>query len=197
MGATKIRLNNVRLSFSSLFTPKEFKGNVRYSASFLIPKDSPDIAKINDAIMAALDNKFGKKAAAIAPTLQHNPNKFCFRDGDRSKYESDQGHMIVVSHRKETDGRPMLVDRARNPLAAADGVVYDGCYVNAMIEFFGYDNTGPGVSASLISVQFSEQGEAFTGVATGTVDDFEELGDTGEAYAPTSVAPAAGSFSFA
>ena len=83
--------------------------------------------------------------------------------------------MVAVSAKSKT--RPLVIDTDKTPLAEEDGKPYVGCYVNAIIEFFGYDNSGKGVSATLKGVQFVRDGDAFSAVAPASEDDFDDLSD--------------------
>lgn len=168
------KLAKVRLSFPDLFTPKAFEGGEpKYRASFLIPKDDPQIAVIEAAIKEVADAKWGKKADSILKSIRGNANKFCFQDGDTKDYDGYEGMMSVAANSKS---RPLVIDRKKEPLTAADGKPYAGCYVNATIEFFAYDKPANGISAGLKGVQFVKDGDAFGGGAPAKPDDFDDLG---------------------
>ncbi len=172
----KVILKNVRLSFPHLFTPTSFQpgDEPKYKATFLIAKDDPQIKVIEAAILEAAQAKFGAaKAAGIVKSIRGNPNKFCFQDGDTKDYDGYEGMMAISASNK---ARPTLLDRAKNPLTAADGKPYAGCFVNGIVEFFAYNNTGNGIAASLKGVQFVKDGDAFGGGAPAMPDDFDDLG---------------------
>ncbi len=80
--------------------------------------------------------------------------------------------MYITASNKD---RPLVIDVNRTPLTAQDGRPYSGCYVNATIEFYAYDNNGKGVSASLRGVQFFRDGDAFSGGSVASVDEFDDL----------------------
>lgn len=170
----KIFLTNVRLSFPDLFTAKAFKpgDEPRYKATFLIPKGSKQLAAIEEAAIAALEEKFPKKGAALRKQIDGNNNKCCIADGDLADYDGYAG-MIAVSAKSKA--RPTVIDRDKTPLAEEDGRPYAGCYVNAIIEFFGYDNSGKGLSATLKGVQFADDGDAFSGSAPASADEFDDI----------------------
>ena len=58
-----------------------------------------------------------------------------------------------------------------------DGIIYSGCYVNALIDdsFYCYTNYSGGVSASLLGVQFAGDGESFEGSRVADVKEFDEF----------------------
>ena len=172
----KIKLNNVRLSFPALFKAEAFKpgDDPRYKATFLIPEGSALAKEVEKAAVAALEEKFPKKGATIYKQIFGNNNKCNISDGNLAEYDGYAG-MIAVSAKSKT--RPLVIDTDKTPLAEDDGKPYAGCYVNAIIEFFGYDNSGKGVSATLKGVQFVRDGDAFSGSAPASEDDFDDLSD--------------------
>lgn len=180
---SKIMLPDVRLAFPSLFVPTSFQGadgkasEPKYKATLLVPKGSKLIKEIEAAVVALATEKWGAKAKTILDSIRGNPNRFCVQDGDLKEYDGFEGHMSVSAGNKV---RPSVIDRGRRPLTNEDGVVYAGCYVNAMIEFFTYETPGKGISASLNGIQFVRDGEAFTGGRPSKPEEFPDLSDQGE-----------------
>lgn len=179
----KVQLKNVRLSFPGLFEATAFKpgDELKYKATFLVPKGSQQEKEIEAAIKATLVEfpKCGaKRADAVLNQIRHNPNKFCFQDGDTKEYDGYAGMMALTA---KNSARPLLIDRDKTPLTAADGKPYAGCYVNASVEIFAYDSSGIGISASLKGVQFVRDGDAFGGGAPASADEFDDLGVEEEA----------------
>lgn len=175
-----VKLQNVRLSFPDLFEAKPFKAGDKpmHSATFLIPKGSKQDKEIWKAILDEAKVKFGEKnAEKIIEQIKNNPNKFCYQDGDTKTYDGYEGHMAL---RAKSEKRPTVINRDKTPLTASDGRPYAGCFVNAFVEFFGYDNTGKGISAGLGGVQFVKDGVSFGGGTRVSEDDFDDLGDLGD-----------------
>ena len=170
----KVKLTNVRLSFPDLFTARPFKpgDKPKFKASFLIPKNDPQIKDIEAAIKATALNKWGAKADGILKTIRGNPNKFCYQDGNNKTYEGYEDMMVVSASNAV---RPLVLDADKSPLTEADGRPYAGCYVNASIEFFPYENSGNGISASLKGVQFCGKGDSFGGGSPADPDDFDSI----------------------
>lgn len=171
----KVIIKNARLSFPGLFEATAFKpgDEPKYKATFLVPKGSQQAAEIEAAIKQVLTEKCGKKAEAVLNQIRHNPNKFNFQDGDTKEYDGYEGMMALTA---KNSARPLVLDRDKTPLSAADGKPYAGCYVTASVEIFAYDSSGIGVSATLKGVQFVRDGDAFGGGAPASPDDFDDLG---------------------
>lgn len=170
----KIKLQNVRLSFPGLWKAEPFKpgDEPKFKATFLIEKGSANHLAVEKAILEEAKLKLGAKAEKTLIQVRNNPNKFCFQDGDTKSYDGYEGMMALSA---KSSVRPLVIDRDRSPLTEAEGKPYAGCYVNASVEIFTYDNSGFGVSASLAGVQFVEDGDAFGGGKPADVDDFDEL----------------------
>lgn len=166
----KIKLNNVRLSFPSLFRKAEFQGNEgKYEATFLLNKKThaEAIAKIEAEIEQGIKSNFkGKKIPS---------DKLCLKDGDEFEYDGYAGCMSFKASNKK---RPMVIDKDKSPLTEDDERVYAGCYVNAVVELWYQDNQfGRRVNANLLGVQFFKDGEPFADGTTASEDDFDMFDD--------------------
>lgn len=173
----KVKLQNVRLAFPRLFKAEQVngQGEAKFRATFLIPKtDTKQIKEIENAIKQVATEKWGVKADAIINSIRGNAMRFMFRDGDQDKPDVDgyQGCMFLNASNLV---RPFIADRDTTPLAEEDGRPYAGCYVNAVIDIFGYDKQGKGISASLSGVQFYKDGDAFAGGGVASPADFDDL----------------------
>lgn len=171
----KITLKNVRLSFPDLFEPRSFKpgDTPKYKATLLVPKGSDQAKAVDAAISAVAKEKWPKTWEKVLAGIKGNTNKFCWQDGDSKTYDGYEGMMAFSAGNK---ARPTIIDRNKDPLTKDDGKPYAGCYVNAVVEIFAYDNSGNGISASLGGVQFVRDGEAFAGGRPASADDFDDLG---------------------
>jgi hypothetical protein len=164
----KIKLQNVRLSFPSLYTKASFNGETtKYEATFLIDKAAQKdlVAQIASAIKekVAVDLKGAKLGA----------DKVCLKDGDDIAYEGYAGcYSIKASNSK----RPMTLNRDKSPAAESDDVFYAGCYVNAVVEIWTQNNAyGKRVNASLLGVQFAKHGDPLGGGAGASESDFDDV----------------------
>lgn len=171
----KVKLNNVRLTFPSLFETGTVKGEDtgKYSATFLFAPDSAAAKAMNDAMIAVAKEKWAAKAGEVYKGLKAG-DKLCVHDGaTKSEYEGYDGMLYVNASNKL---RPPVVDGNRTPLTISDGKPYSGCYVNAIVELWAQDNKfGKRINASLQGVQFLRDGERLAGGSVASEDDFEEI----------------------
>lgn len=179
---SKVNLADARIAFPQLFeavAPSSGEGKAKFSGAFLIPKDHPAVKKINAAIKEVSDAKWGAKAAATLKTLQA-ADKVCLHDGDnKSDYAGYEGNYFINA---SNTVRPTVLNRDKSPLQEKDGVIYSGCYVNAIIEVWAQDNKfGKRVNATLSGVQFLKDGDAFNGGRAASENEFEDLGAPEEA----------------
>ena len=177
----KVKLENVRLAFPSLFEAKTVngEGEPAFSASFIFPPDHPAVKALNAAIDQVGKEKWGAKAADILKAARKS-DKVCLHDGDtKSEYEGYAGNMFVSARNK---ARPLVIDRDKSPLTAADGKPYAGCFVNATVDLWAQDNNyGKRVNASLSGVQFFKDGDAFAGGGVADPDDFDDIAEGADA----------------
>lgn len=165
----------VRIAFADIFVPKAQGDNPveKFACTFLIPDGSELEKKINAEILAKAEAKWPGKGAAIVKQISGNNMRFCFRPEGEKDYNGFAGNRFF----KATNTvRPTVIDRDKTPLTQADGKPYSGCYVNASVEFYAYDNNGKGIACQLKGIQFFKDGDAFTGGGVASPDDFEELG---------------------
>ena len=162
----KIKLQNVRLSFPSLFRKAQFQGEeTKYEATFMLHKEqhADTIKEIKNAIDAAIkENLKGAKLPA---------DKICLKDGDESGRDEYEGHYTIKAANSK---RPKVIDRDNSPLTEDDGKPYSGCYVNAVIELWAQNNGyGKRINANLLGVQFAKDGEPFASGEVASDDDFD------------------------
>lgn len=162
---SKILLNNVRLSFPSIFQRSVFDGKEgKYEATFLIPKSD---TKLKAQLDAAIDEAI--KAAGIKVPS----DKRCLKDGDESDYDGYEGTWSLKAANAK---RPTVIDRDKSPIVESDEKLYPGCYVNAVIDLWLQDNKfGKRVNANLYGIQFVKDGEAFGAGPVNVFDDFDDL----------------------
>ena len=169
-----------RLSFPDLFEAVQYQGQgpFNYRASFLIDPSHPCKAQIDAAIQAVAKEKWAAKAPQVLAGIVGNSQKCCFVDGNTKAYDGYAGTWALTATRPQEKGRPLVLDQAKQPLVAADGKPYAGCYVNASVEFWAQDNSyGKAVRCTLLGVQFARDGDAFTAGAPASPDDFEALAE--------------------
>jgi hypothetical protein len=171
----KIKLQNVRLSFPSLFRRAVFGGEeTKYEATFLIGK-AEGAAKISEIEVAISVLEKEKNKGKRLPD-----DKVCVKDGDLIEYDGYAGTMSIKASGKK---RPMVIGTDKAPLTEDDGKPYSGCYVNAVIELWFQDNQfGKRINANLLGVQFVKDGAPFGDGVTASVDDFDEIDDQMEDF---------------
>lgn len=173
----KVVLNNVRLSFPHLFTPQAGTdgGEPKYNATFIIEPGSANAKALAKAVDAVAKEKWADKATATLTALRKT-DKVCYREDEKVNQSGDvysgfEG-MCWVSASDKT--RPTVIDRDKSPLTSADGRPYGGCYVNVILDVWPQDNGyGKRVNASLKGVQFVKNGDAFSGGAPASADEFD------------------------
>ena len=167
----KIKIQNARLSFPSLFHKAVYRGTeTKYEATFLLDKDThaEKIKEIKTAINGLIKSDLkGVKLGA---------DKICFKDGDDAAYDGYENCYSFKAGSAKT--RPMIIDRDKSPLTEDDERIYAGCYVNATIELWVQDNDyGKRINANLLGVQFSKDGEPFGDSVKASLDDFDMVDD--------------------
>lgn len=167
----KIKLNNVRLSFPSLFKKSVYMGEeTKYEATFLLDKaqHAEKIKEIEAEIAKAIKEAWGGKVKSLPA------DKICMKDGDNFDYAGYEGCMSFKAANKS---RPMVLDRDRTPLTENDNKLYAGCYVNAVVELWVQDGTkksyGNRINANLLGVQFLKDGEPFADGSKAKAEDFD------------------------
>jgi len=164
----RIKLNNVRLSWPSLYETEKFKGEDtdKYAATFIIPKDDPAAKKIKKRIDELLKENKVKKM---------KDDKICLKDGDESEYEEYEDHYHIKCTNSK---RPTLLDKDKTPVTKEDDIFYPGCRVNASIDLWFQDNDwGKRINANLYGVQFNKDDEPFGMGPIDATDDFDEVDD--------------------
>lgn len=173
----KIKLQNVRLAFPQLFEAKTVngEGEPAFSATFLMEPNHPAVAELRAAFEKVGKEKWGAKWPNVKKEIEAK-DRLALHDGDtKADYAGFEGNFFVSSRNKT---RPLVIDRDKSPLTAADGKPYAGCYVHASIELWCQDNAyGKRINASLRGVQFYKDGDAFAGGGAASEDEFDDIED--------------------
>lgn len=207
----KVKLSNVRLSFSKIFEPKPVGENdtLYYSAAFPIEPGSDNDKTLQAAMSTVAKEKWATKGESILKTLRdkgdvaYKLKPLTNAEGD--VYAGFEGmYSLNASSNAEKKPVPTLWDNDRQPLNAsavkaaeakvkegtlsADKAVlrkggqarlYDGCYVDVSVDVWPQANgNGKRVNAQLLGIQFRGDGDAFTGGAIASADDFDDLSVT-------------------
>lgn len=182
---SEIIINGVRLGgFPVLWAAEHYKGdtstNKRFSASFLVPKDSEADKAIEAAIEAAALAAWGAKSASMLAKLRGDKGKFCYRDGDESTdstgepIAAHEGCMILATHRQESQGAPGIFDMDKSPITSyVLGRPKGGSQVRAKVEIWIQGGKYPGVRASFSAIQFVKHGDSLGGSSAPNADGFD------------------------
>jgi hypothetical protein len=163
----KIQLKNVRLSFPSIFNKSVFDGKEgKYEATFLLSKEDVKTKKrIDELIQEVLREA----------KIKVNADKICVKDGDDVEYD---GYADNWSIKASSKLRPTVVNKDKSAIIEDDEIIYAGCYVNAIIDFWVQNNSyGKRVNANLYGIQFVKDGEPFGKNDIDVVDEFEDIDD--------------------
>jgi hypothetical protein len=179
-------LRNVRLSYEHIFTATKFQEGqpAKFSATFIIPKDHPDLPAVKRAMLDAGTEKFG----TAFNTKNGWPRGFTCSLKDADVEVNNMGEVLAEKQpaykgcyilEANSTKRPLVIGRKKEAITEEDGIVYSGCYVNASLATDGYvfENIKRGVKCYLNGVQFVKDGERFGADA---MNDFDELESAGE-----------------
>lgn len=181
----EIKLKDVRLSFAQYLFETRVQMNDKgveefsHDCVFLLDKESQadQIKVIQDAMVAVRDAKWPGGAVKIPPERR------CLRDGEpvdadtgqkEALYEGYAGQMFLSAKRKkktkDTPNPVQLIGPRKGAdgkflrVKESDGLIYSGCYVNAIVRIYAYDGAGNNpnrINCSLEAVQFKRRGDPF------------------------------------
>ena len=182
----KVTLNKIRLAFNNVHEAKAVgdNGDLRFSAAGIIEPGSANAKGLKAAMVAVAKEKWKDKADVILADLIKK-GRVAYKEEPLSKdgviYEGFEGmHSINASNK----ARPTVIDRDKTPLTPEDGRPYGGCYVNMIVDIWAQDNQyGKRINASLMGVQFVEDGDAFGGGGVASADDFDTIEGTPDSEA--------------
>lgn len=164
----RLYLPNVRISYPHLFQPRAVRqgDTPKFGCQLLIPVNAPAYPENQipgNSLVEQLWNARHKivqdEMGGIAPT---NPQK---------ELPCKQGDLLVQQHPEyagfwvlsaNSTTAPHVVDENVQPVMD-QSKIYAGCFVNASIGLFVYDNMGKGIAAGLNGVQFARDGERLDG----------------------------------
>jgi len=182
---TKIKLDNVRLSFEHLYKPSAYQNDPtvtpKYSGVFMFAKGSDTEKQLRAAIAGVAKEAWKNKASAMLTRLDGSNNTRVIHDGDVErdidKYPEYAGQLYINPKNKV---RPTIVNRNAQPVDENSiQHPYSGCYCNVYVDVWAMSKgTSQRVNLTLLGVQFYKNGEKFTaGADVSKASDFEDLGD--------------------
>lgn len=174
-------LKNVRLGFPKLWKPEAATedGKPKFGGNFILNPEDPtgadNIKRMKAAMTHAAKAKWEDKWERVVGALEKN--RKCLRDGNTNAnsegdvYDGFEGMMYVAASNPR---RPQILDRDKTPITEDDGVIYAGCYVDAVVSVYATNKKeqgGNGIFATLEIVRFRKDGEPF-GAAPLDADDY-------------------------
>lgn len=168
----KVILKNVILTFPVLDEPRGFQDddNVKYSAVFLLDKKDPQLQVIEKVIKEQSEELWKLKAPSVLAKIT-TMDRVCLRDGDTKEYAGFSDRMYITAKNKI---RPVLKNKDKSD--ANHELFYAGCKVNAVIDLYAFDKKAiQCVSATLLGIQFVEDGDSLAGARLASDADFENL----------------------
>lgn len=174
-----ITINNVTLSFPSLFQPKAFDGNqgeAKYQTQMIIPKGSLQEQQITEEYNRVLTEAIaGKKLTRAQATPLIRPMGTtkgllvdCDDDPDRYPPETFAGCYLFSAKSKK---RPLVVDMGQYPIDN-DEKIYGGVVANVNVNIYAYNRVGSGIAVGLNGVQKVKDGERLGGGRPSVTDMF-------------------------
>ena len=173
-------LKNVRIAFPAVYTAQQFEGtgDAKFAATFLVVPGSQNDISIQKAIAEVAAAQWGDKTAQVVKSIDGQAMKWCYLDGDLKAYDGFAGMKALSAKRKKDDGPVLVLDRDLTPLTKESGRPYGGCYVNARVQLWAQKNEwGNGMRATLVVVQFLNDGDSFGGAPQATAVGFEVVED--------------------
>jgi len=181
---TRLKLNNVRLSFATLHKADVPKGYAdsepKFSCNLLMdPSDAANKASIkqcSNEIKRLIKEAWGTAPPKMKPIECFGKGEMFTNNSTKQPYDGYPGMYAVSANNKK---RPTCLARDKTPLTPdeVEQKLYSGCYVDAIINFWVQDNKfGEAIRCSLQGVRFRADGEEF-GASGASADDFDDLDD--------------------
>lgn len=167
----------VRLSYANIWEPRPPMngGKPVYSASLIISKDDDKTLRaIKTKIKAMLTNPKVIEKVGGSANIHSKRLRIPLRDGDADRPEDEAyANSYFINAKSGETNPPKIFDRRGNEIIDK-AEVYSGCYVRAIIQFYGYNRSGNiGIGAGLIAIQKWKDGEALGGVSV-SASDFDD-----------------------
>jgi hypothetical protein len=149
-----VTLENVRISYPTLFTPKQVagQGEPKYSAAFIIDNNNPGLKKL-----LALRDEVVKTAYPTGKIPSGFKGLPLYAGEDKHPGNEDYAgcHLLNSSNKN----KPVVVDQQMNKVLDP-AQVYPGMFVNVAVSVYCYNQTlSKGVTCGLEAVQLVRDGE--------------------------------------
>lgn len=171
-----------RAAFLRVDKPERFQGtgDPRYSGNVIIERDSEAYKTVMAAMRAAAADQWGEAKADAAVNGLTKALKTALVDGDtKPDLDGYADHWVVQAHAKANQPPTLVMTQGGQNVRLdreTQTVIYGGCYVNAIIEFWAQDNKwGKRINAQLCGLQFVRDGDPFAGGKPADATDFDTV----------------------
>lgn len=161
--STSIKISNCRFSYMNVFKPRAYSADdkPKFSVVLLIPKENKKtVAKIKKAISDEIANGVENYWNHKKPSGLWNP----LQDGDEKADEHPEYEGMYYINAK-SDNKPVLVDMEGNDILDQTEL-YSGCWGNASVSFFPFNNKLKGVAVGLNGITKTKDDTPFGGGMT-------------------------------
>jgi len=215
-----ILMNNVRLLRVSLtkpyigkdakIDPATGKAEGKYHVDAVFPPTHPQFPELQNLIRSVATAKWKDQTQQTLDMIKGNNQRFPLQRGDQyrpgkpayagmlyiSAGNKDQPTIVVTENGVNLSNRPLPADVLKGvPILtpAHPKWPYEGSYANLMLEFYTYlYGNSPGLSCSVLGVQFYRDGERLKGSSVATGAEFGLVPGDADAQ-PSTQAPSGGS----
>lgn len=163
-------------------TPQDGKGEPKYEATIVIPKDHPDVERIDNAIAEVYEAEKNGKFKGMPLTSKNFNNPL--RDGD--DYIADNPDKAPAEYagcyfmKASSTSQPKLWAADGSEIFDIEEEMYSGVFGRCDITLWPYDNQSKGITCFLNGIKKTKDGPRLAG-ATATVEAFDEEEDYTEA----------------
>jgi hypothetical protein len=199
----RVFISNARLSTYNLWKAGAFEEGqeVKYGADFIFgpdtkfygyktvevdgkPKLVVDRSKTINIKQVFVDVANSEwKGKGVEMLKSFGKNEKALRDGNAKLDKSGnvkEGYedaLYLAAKKPEKHGRPLYVNQeGTGTVDEKDGTLYSGAYVNGVVDIYAVNNGKiKGVHAKLVSIQKLRDGDAFSGGAPASMDDYEAV----------------------
>lgn len=169
----QIALKSVRVApFSDIHKPSTYQANpAAYSGKYIIEPSSENVAKLDAAMLAVANEKWGDKGPAILKTLVKDGKTFFSKenrtDKDGNPVAGFEGQ-YYISTKNAADRAPGAYDKRGEELLVDDGTFYAGCYAHVSLDLWAQDSTSYGrrINCNLRLIKFAKDGPRLAGGAS-------------------------------
>lgn len=177
----KIILQNVRCSYVFVQNPRKKEGGEdgKYGVQILLPKDDPQVKKLNSIVKKTLVEKFGEEA-----TKKLGKFKLPVRDGDDERDGEEYEGVFFMN--ANSGKKPGIVNRNNEPADQDDieELCYSGAYFHVSINVYAFKSTDggkPGVALGLNNLMLRKKGERLDGSVSAT-SEFADFGSSDDDF---------------